>query len=95
MVFQWKYQWHTGGNQRSNLVVLPLFSTEITVEITGITTGLPLKSTGLPVVIPLNFTPGIPLKSTGIPVEIPQNFTAGITLKYHWKTNGITNGNQW
>ena len=47
-----EYQWYNGGIpveiSGKNLVVLPLLSTEITMEIIGITTVLPLKSTSIP-----------------------------------------------
>ena len=53
------YQWNFGGVTSGIPVEISgktLLSTDITVEISGFTTVLPLESTVLPVVIPPNFT---------------------------------------
>ena len=55
------------------------------MEISGITTVLPPKSTVLPVVIPPNFTTGFHLHTTGntavIPLVIPETFSMGKTYQ--------------
>ena len=52
------------------------------MEISGITTVLPLESTVLPVVIPANFTTGFYWYTTGntagIPLVITKTFSMGI-----------------
>ena len=59
-------------------MVLPLLSTDITVEINGITINLPLESTVLQVVTPPNFTTGFHWYTTGNtagkPLVIPETF---------------------
>ena len=71
-------------------MVLPLLSTDITMEISGITTVLPLDSTNLPVVITPNFTTGFHWYTTGLP--LPSNsrdiFYEVIILPFSFEIQG-------
>ena len=66
-------------------MVLPLLITDITEEISGIATVLPLESTVLPVVIPPNFTADshwyITGNTTAIQLVIPETFLWGSDCK--------------
>ena len=88
VVYHWKSAVKFGGItsvMTNGLVVLPLLSTDITMEISGITTVLPLESTVFPVVIPPNFTTGFHWHTTGntavIPLVIPETFSMGKTYQ--------------
>ena len=82
------YQWYTSGItccfQWKSVVKFGGFTTVLnclTMEITGITSVLPLKSTVLPVVITPNFTADFDWYTTGntngIPLVNPETFSMG------------------